>query len=107
MKDLLKRAALLTLVVSLSVISFPADAEHANLDDTDVTAQVNVRAFLAGEDGNVGAFVYIVDRTAGLCFASLRISQGVGSGMGLTVVDCKRLTKIPTIAYFIKTGKLR
>jgi len=107
MKVTLKVLPFFALIICLTTYSHAASAAHANLETSDVIKEVNVRSFLVGEDNEAGSLLYIVDRTAGLCFASLRISRAMGSGLGLTLVDCKRLTKIPSIAAFIKTGRAK
>ena len=78
-----------------------------NMENSDVTSQVDVRSFVIGESSEAGSFIYIVDRTTGMCFASLRIARAMGSGLGLTQIECKRLTRIPTIGQYIKTGRVK
>ena len=78
-----------------------------NMESSDVTSQVDVRSFVMGESSETGSFIYIVDRTTGMCFASLRIARAMGSGLGLTQIECKRLTRIPTIGQYIKTGRVK
>lgn len=102
-----KLIALLSALLTLAFMSHTAFASDTNLPAIDVSGEVNTRTFLVGDNQETGALMYVVDRTTGLCFASLRIARAMGSGLGLTQIECKRLAKIPSIARFMKTGRVR
>ena len=103
----LKTLTLFSFVLTFTLTGGQAWASNDNMQPIDVSAEVNTRSFIIGNNNETGAFIYVVDRTTGLCFASLRIARAMGSGLGLTQVECKRLTKIPSIAAFMKTGRVR
>jgi hypothetical protein len=103
----LKTLTLFSFMLIFTLTGSGAWAADDNLQTIDVSAQVNTRSFLISDNNESGALIYVVDRTTGLCFASLRIARAIGSGLGLTQVECKRLTKIPSIAAFMKTGRVR
>ena len=107
MKKILLTLPLCTFTFCLALVPLNHAQANENLAISDVTSEVNIQAFATGESSEAGSFMYIVDRTSGLCFASMRIARAMGSGLGLTQIDCKRLTRIPSIAMFIKSGRTR
>ncbi len=76
-------------------------------DDHDIKGKVDIEGFFVGSDSDLGgSFSYIVDRTTGLCFASLGEKTSSGIGSSITQVSCDSLKKVKAIDQYIKTGKI-
>lgn len=92
----MKTIICITLVAVLTFGALPVVA--AQFDFADVRKNVDSALFAAGrEQGKV--YFYLVDRTTGMCFAT--ISHG-----GLAKIDCEPLKKIEVIKTYLETGKL-
>ena len=90
-----------TLIVLFSFAASAGAAEKLpDLDDSDVSSQVDIRAFEIGDDGDVGNLFYIVDRTTGNCFVLAR-DKFPG---GFAVVSCESLQAIEIIKTYMETG---
>ncbi len=75
------------------------------LDDHSIKSEVDVQGFVLGSDSDLGGgFNYIVDRTTGLCFASMTATSN-GRGSAVTAIPCEPLKKIKTIKKYMETGK--
>ncbi len=88
-----------SIILILVCLALPAVA--AEFDFVKVKG-VDTAMFRTGYSDS-GVFCYIVDRTTGMCFAT--ISGGHGPG-GITKIDCEPLKKIETIKTYMETGKL-
>jgi len=76
-------------------------ADLPDLDEQDVRKSVDISSFIVGSDGDVGTLLYIVDRTTGNCFATIK--QG-SQASGITAIKCDYLQAIPAIAKYIEVG---
>ena len=94
----------IALVLLATILS--TDLYAGEFIDKYVWRETEPAVFIAGENQNVGTLVYIVDRNTGICLAGFKLlKRGSGSGGGVTVVDCEKLKKIPTIKKYLETGK--
>lgn len=96
----MKKVFLFLVVMCMSTVGL---ADLPNLDDMDIRDQIDVRSFLAGNDSDVGDLYYIIDRSTGMCFAQMWRGNG---GVGINLIDCKNLKKIPIMKQYIETGSV-
>lgn len=94
-----------TGALSASLGCLAGTAIASEIDEVAVK-NVEVAAFNVGSNVATGSLVYVVDRTTGLCFAQVRRSATGASGLGVTLVPCEPLRKIPEIRQFLETGEL-
>ena len=97
MKKILRTASL----IMLTTLSIPSAFALPDLDDEDVRDTVDISAFMAGSDGDVGTLFYIVDRTTNNCFATIKQSS---QASGITSIPCDGLKSIPMIQKYIEEG---
>lgn len=90
-----------TSLTILTTLSTTAAFALPDLDDEDVSDSVDISAFMAGSDGDVGTLFYIVDRTSNNCFATIKQST---QASGITSIPCDSLKSIPMIQKYIESG---
>lgn len=93
----LKYSSLVALLIGSSSVFALAD-----LDDIDISDEIDIRAFEIGDDGDVGNLFYVVDRTTSNCFVLARDKRPGG----MAIVNCESLKAVPRIKSFLEDGNL-
>jgi len=97
----MKKFLCTTTLSVLTTLSIASAYALPDLDDEDVSDSVDISAFMAGSDGDVGTLFYIVDRTTNNCFATIKQST---QASGITAIPCDSLKSIPMIQKYIENG---
>ena len=97
----MKKLLCATTLSILTTLSMTSAYALPDLDDEDARDSIDISAFMAGSDGDVGTLFYIVDRTTNNCFATIKQST---QASGITAINCESLMSIPMIQKYIENG---